>query len=343
MALCPDHHAIVIGINHYPKHRSLDGPINDAKKFHEWLIDKDNGGGVPDNQAHLIISKDDKMNPTPIKNEIDKTLEDIVILMKSVPQKPGCRFYLFFAGHGLGLEQDDTGICMADWFPLLLKGSLSSRNYINTIFDSGMFSEVFCFLDCCRSFLIGATGQDPTVGFALPGSGGRKFLGYATEFKEAAYEAANPDENIPDNLKRGHFTRALLAGLNGGAKDDRGNISVALLKSYIEVQTREIAKENGQRQKAIVLTDMANDVGVSEAPNIFEDVLCQITISTSRKGNILLQNAQTFAPIPADLKAGTTFSISLQPGFYVLLDLSDAASIKRFWIRPGEEVSNVSF
>jgi len=92
------HFALVVGIDHYPRFRSLKGARKDAEDFHAWLIDPD-GGGVPAANVELVLSKEDPVRP--IHDDIDDALEKI-LFFKARGGGGNKRLYLYFSGHGLG-------------------------------------------------------------------------------------------------------------------------------------------------------------------------------------------------------------------------------------------------
>jgi hypothetical protein len=48
-------YAVVVGVNHYKKLQLLEGPINDAISFKDWLVNPD-GGDLPEGNCKLITS-----------------------------------------------------------------------------------------------------------------------------------------------------------------------------------------------------------------------------------------------------------------------------------------------
>jgi len=46
----------VVGVDHYPRFRSLQGAVADATRFHAWLCDAD-GGDLALQHSRLVLSK----------------------------------------------------------------------------------------------------------------------------------------------------------------------------------------------------------------------------------------------------------------------------------------------
>ncbi|MEM7013629.1 MAG: caspase family protein, partial [Verrucomicrobiota bacterium] len=105
-----DHFALVVGIDDYPKFKSLAGAKQDAKDFAKWLADDEMGGGVPNDNLKLILSK---KNPTrPIHDDIDAALDEIFEATDNIRAE---RLYFFFAGHGLARSNFGADLCLATW------------------------------------------------------------------------------------------------------------------------------------------------------------------------------------------------------------------------------------
>ena len=67
-------YALVIGVNDYPKLRSLRGAIADAQAFADWLVDG-MGGTVPKRNVFTVLSTSEPLAPT--GHEINDALESI--------------------------------------------------------------------------------------------------------------------------------------------------------------------------------------------------------------------------------------------------------------------------
>src|SRR5207237_3207944 len=92
-------------------------------------------------------------------------------------------------------------------------------------------------------------------GFSLcPAPAGQtlRFLGYATGLGQLAYE---PLAAVNANAGRGFFTRALLAGLRGGARDETGAVTSVGLATYVQKSVEDLTKDTPVRQKVQVIGD----------------------------------------------------------------------------------------
>lgn len=222
---------LVVGIDHYPRFRSLQGAAADAVAFHAWMCDPD-GGGVAPAHARLITSAPEP--PTPLQDHVD---EQVVELVQAADALGGARrLYVYFSGHGAtctGGASDDVALLLAKWSTTLARLALSSHRYCRALGGLGLFEEIAMFLDCCRTAVVGAVGMPPTFTCTATseGSPARAFIAYATEAGRPAFE--RPQEGV----WYGTFTRRLLAILK---RSPRG-IEAAALKETLERELREDA------------------------------------------------------------------------------------------------------
>ncbi len=241
-------YGLIIGVNDYPKLRSLHGAIADAKAFKEWLI-HGRGGGLPPANVRTILSTSDPLSP--VGNEINDTLEE---LLERANTTGGRRFYFYFSGHGcMGDRASDIALCLANWSELRRRAALSSDAWLDVIVRSGAFDEVAFFLDCCRVWAARAVGLPPSIDFARPverEQATRVFVAYATEIQRPALETSSSDSAE----MRGIFTKVLIEGLCGEAADDYNEgVTAESLKRHLETSVKPQANRLGLRQRAEVL------------------------------------------------------------------------------------------
>src|SRR5262249_60247083 len=65
-------YALVVGINHYPGFRNLNGAIEDAQDFAKWIYEDVDGGGLRQQNCKVVVSQPNPLRP--IKEEFDDTL-----------------------------------------------------------------------------------------------------------------------------------------------------------------------------------------------------------------------------------------------------------------------------
>jgi hypothetical protein len=92
--------------------------------------------------------------------------------------------------------------------------------------DTSAAHEVLLILDCCHSGALGDVGGKRA---------GRTLL-QQTRMREGVtiLAASRPQEDSRETAARGVFTELLLAALQGGAADVRGQVSAAAIYAYIE-------------------------------------------------------------------------------------------------------------
>jgi Protein kinase domain/Caspase domain len=249
---------LVVGVDHYPRFRSLSGAVADATRFHEWLL-APTGGRIDAARARLVVSRPDP--PAPLQDEIDEQLVELLEAARAIGG--GRRFYFHFSGHGAtspDLAGDDVALLLARWSRTLARLALSTDGYRAALGGLGLFEEIAIFLDCCRSTAAGAVGLPPA--FVLPPPAERcatrTFIAYATEAGRSAFE-------VPDGpLWRGVFTHSLLSILR---RAPRG-LSAAQLKRDLE---REVAARGQQPHVVNGLRDDSMFGGPGELPALEED------------------------------------------------------------------------
>ncbi|WP_170319947.1 caspase family protein [Polyangium spumosum] len=306
-------HALVVGVNDYPKLRSLRGAIADAQAFAGWLLDP-GGGGLSARNVRTILSTPDPLSP--LGDEIDDALEAVI---EQARREGGRRFYFYFSGHGCtGDRPHDLALCLADWSELRRRSSLSSDAWLDVIIRSGAFDEVAFFLDCCRVWAVRAVGRPPKIDFDRPVErthAPRVFLAYATEFQRPANEVARTAGEV-----RGVFTEALVEGLRGAALGQGRMVSAASLKRYLEASTEMRARERGLFQRAEVLDGLASEArfGSSTHPAIL-----RISFCGWNKEQMVLYGPGCDEIRRGDASSGP-WELELSPGIYKIAEVASS-------------------
>ncbi len=278
MALEPADFALVIGINHYPKYKSLAGPIEDARRIERWLGNQDTGGGVPDLNLRHVLSEQPagQIRATPVQEDIDDALYYLLDRAKKEHAGQARRFYFYFAGHGLGLDSNEVGLCLPSWSDVFRSNTLMVEPYLRVIQDSGLFKEIFFFLDCCRVRKINAEGHKPNISWPKPAdsTGSVQYLiGFASEYQNVAYEAEMQSTGADESQVRGLFTTALIETLeSAAAARPEGGVTLAQLCSSVNLRTTELAKAIN--------------------PNFNQEPRFRIEFRESEKNKVVLGNVQ---------------------------------------------------
>jgi uncharacterized caspase-like protein len=194
--------ALVVGINAYPS-SPLYGSINDAEAFGSLI--KRNAVPGPNLNFNVYIHKD-----VPTK-------ERLLGLIETLFQGDDQVALFYFSGHGF-VNPVDTYLVTPD--ATRLNAGVSMTELMTLANESKAKNRVI-ILDCCHA---GAAGVAPVSGSAGTLLNNGVTILSASRANEKAMEAGG----------HGIFTNLLLAALNGGAADIRGNITPGSIYAYID-------------------------------------------------------------------------------------------------------------
>ena len=341
----PTHYALVIGINDYPQYgsngRSLKGAIRDATRVADWLRDKNIGGGLPDKNCRMVVSTGNPL--APLHADIDAALQYIWTESRKTG---GDRFYFYFSGHGLSAQPENIALCLANWSSDRRHAALSSQSYLEFLKQCTPFKEVVVFLDCCRVRQGGVIGRTTELGCAVPVDGAgskRTFIAYATEFENAAFEAAAAGQpavgqDPPLDEVRGHFTEALISALRGAAAQPAGGVTAEALKKYLEAEVPRIAAASNHKQIPQVPSDLPLGTVFGSAKPVAN---CEIRFSPGRVGRIKLEDGELTLMREDDASTGP-WQLALKPGLYSLTEVATGTALN-FRFRPTGASDNVTF
>lgn len=224
-------HAILVAIAKYRDHShypDLEGPLNDYKRFHGWLVDK-NGGDVPQENIHFVVTNENLAklpNPRP-GNAADVAWEPskkaFTTALEKLIQDPdsgeyvvreGARLYMYFAGHGF--SSDSESMQSAALVPADVFGSqmddIPGTVYMEGIRKMALYSEIVLIMDCCRTLMRTGT-YSPNIFRANTSDNQenvRVLSAYAVPKDGSAQERVLPDAgNVPVGLLTHSFLRAL--------------------------------------------------------------------------------------------------------------------------------------
>lgn len=288
---------LVVGVDHYPHFRPLQGAIVDAKNFHAWMCDE-GGGGVEPQHARLILST---LEPaTPIHSQIDATFGELIAAADVVGG--GRRLYFYFSGHGatcFGGPGDDVALLLATWSRSFARLALSSKAYKGELATIGLFEEIVILLDCCRTTAERVVGLPPTMTPAIMSTPlpTREFVAYATEAGRSAFEVRD------DQLWQGVFTRHLTSILRRSVH----GITASDLKDTLE---REIASTG---QQAHVINELREGSTFGH-----RGTLPQLEISFKRAAGHVRLCDGSFRIVAEHDVSSKPWQLSLEAGLYKL-------------------------
>lgn len=233
--------AVVIGISRYRWLRSLDGPVRDAEKVRDWLLDC---AAVPEGQLEFVVTEEDSEKPT--ASRIHDAITRVVSLARHAEAG---RLYVYFAGHGLTASISHLLLLAANADRDNLGRGIDTQKYHEALGSLPLFPEQLFFYDSCRYYDGRALGQGPewTMGEPDPPRGLTRMIFYATAFRDFANERPVQSE------KRGLFTVALLEGLAGYAAtsaEGEYRVTAAGLGRFVRSRLETLANAEGLRQDA---------------------------------------------------------------------------------------------
>jgi hypothetical protein len=230
-----DHHAIVVGVTHYPslggpgeEPPHLKGPENDADDVLAWLTSK-SGGDVPRANITLIKSSDfaqaapniDK----PTRDQIDEAFAKLYDLSRDKCR----RLYIYMSGHGFSPKRNHGCLIAANATSTMMWHVYPS-GWLEALQESAHFDEFVLWMDCCmnRFTLLSAT-VPPTLAGSRRIPAGPTFIAFAAQRPLKAVEREFPE----DKKVHGVFTRTLLEGLRGAAADRYGMVTGRSLADWL--------------------------------------------------------------------------------------------------------------
>jgi hypothetical protein len=223
----PNDHAIVVGINHYrPLFPPLQGCINDAELFRDWLVSPTGGGLNPCN-VQLLVSRappnpNDDAAWQPVRDTICTRLIRFRNRFSETGQRVGRRLYLFYAGHGVAVPQRpaDAGLVLSNSELPQPIYALPGRQIIEAMQRDRTFDELVVFMDCCREVRgpVDARSVDPSED-PEHRRGANHCCGLAAGWNASTSERMldHPLDPNRGKLLQGVFTHALLKVLSSAA------------------------------------------------------------------------------------------------------------------------------
>ncbi|MCG5511953.1 caspase family protein [Ectothiorhodospira shaposhnikovii] len=327
----PGDYAIVVGIDAYPRYgangRHLRGAVRDAKRFYQWLLNQDTGGGLDSDNCRLITSEQNPMALT--QTTVDLALDDLWARARNAGG--GRRFYFFFSGHGQSVVGSDAttydqSFCLPQWSQTMPHAALNADSYPRVVQTCMPFREIVMFLDCCRVPAIKVRAMNSSVGCHAPLEGFEQvecMAYFAAEPMRRAFEGSVQTEDDQATDVHGFFSTALMEALQKGSSRPGGGIGAEALWQYLEYRVPQLADENGRRQipqrvplrfSDTVVFGAAGQATAPEAENF------EIRFSAARQGPVRLFDASA-----TEMRAGNpseaSWRVRLEPGeTYLLID-----------------------
>jgi uncharacterized caspase-like protein len=330
------HFGIAIGVNTYPSFTHLQHAKKDAEDFYAWMVDASGGGIDPQSgQAFLIrADKEDFTDP----QDATPTLREVTTAMRKIHQTlneklqaeparwPESRIYFYIAGHGIAPTTTDSALLLANATRDELGQNIPCAKYLDFYETTQLFHEVLIFADCCREVLDGAVSTGPPF-TAVPGHRGevKWMLALATQFRDRAYEPV--EKTIPLDEQRGYFTRAVLEGLRGHARDSRtGALTSELLAKYVRQRVQDLTRHHVYPQMPKFRGDQGEPIvfhAGNGAPRITHTVT--ITPPPGFTGRLDLRDSE-LRPVNASESGVSAWKLNLSPGLYQVFPAGESTS-----------------
>lgn len=263
--------ALLVGIDTYDHFNSLGGCVNDVRRLQPLLAKHENGDPNFDCVVRDTATR-------------DSLIEDVRACVA-----PGADLaLLYFAGHGSD-DASDVALCTRD-------GTSTSpglpMSQIMTEIQNSPVAEVIIVLDCCFS---GAAGQVPQLGS----------VGSMIRSGVSILAASRGDQTSAETIDGGAFTTSLVAGLDGGAADVVGKITVAGLYAYLT----ELFGPWDQRPTFKANVDRLHDVRKCKPAVPLDEIRKLKTIFSTVDGDLPLDPSYEETAEPRDPDHEATFAL----------------------------------
>lgn len=311
-------HALVVGIKHYRAPFShLDGALNDARYFSEWL--QNGGGGVQHGNVQELLS--DSSSSKPVKRMVESALTPFIgeFIQRRVSGK---RLYLYFSGHGVEpidiLEDINVLVLMANAEHSRYDGrSVAPLRAARFFQKCAIFDEVVMFADCCRTANLDCIEAAFTFEKFLTElkkyTTGKLLYGFATGHGQDAHEGNLPDNNGNGAVPRGVFTYALLEALRCAADPSNPTrVTGASLSDYLRYSLLKLNYRGVPR----VLGDLDIDLG----PVLVPTVSVAISVSGPPRPIEVRHGMNLLVPMksPVVQRGPSAYSVDLPRGMYLI-------------------------
>jgi hypothetical protein len=248
--LAAQDHAILVAISKYrddSRYPDLEGPLNDYKSFHDWLLDQ-NGGDVPKENIHFVVTNGELAsmpNPRPKEAadlEWEPSKKAFIKKMEKVIQdptgayvtRPDARLYMYFAGHGFSSDWESlqsAALVPADVFGSQMD-DIPGTVYMEGIRKMALYGEIVLIMDCCRTLMrTGTYSMNVFRPFSSDGQDNVSVLSaYAVPKDGSAQERSLPEA---DGKPVGLLTHSFLRALKEVPPDILGQVSDNAIDQYL--------------------------------------------------------------------------------------------------------------
>ncbi|HYC38938.1 MAG TPA: tetratricopeptide repeat protein [Chitinophagaceae bacterium] len=238
----PQSFAMILGISQYKYIRPLTYADKDAELFRDYLRSP-GGGRIPDANIYCLLNEEAKAANFWVKG---------MSWLKSKQLKNGDRLFIYLAGHGDAIDQDEYFFLTYDCNPAgdknnyIVTGNIQLYNLKSRIADlSEKGVEVIFVMDACRTNELpgGREGQQ-----ALNAAISEKKAGEIIMLATGAGQESLEDASIGNG--HGLFTYYLVDGLTGLADSTADNqVSLGEIQLYVDKNVPAIARERFKKNQ----------------------------------------------------------------------------------------------
>jgi hypothetical protein len=213
------------------------------------------GGQVPQENITTLISSSyfnlnefNRLLARPTTEDVNSSFDRLIEQGETLGSdigRLGRRLYIYLAGHGFGIDIENTALLMANASRSRTGYHIPGRPYANWFRLSALFKEVVLFMDCCRDdYRRAPLHMPPWVEVRHPDAAlVHFFYGFATRWSRKAREVAGSDGRF-----RGVFTTALLAALENSEPDAQGRVTGSTVANYIYNYLPHLVPENERQE-----------------------------------------------------------------------------------------------
>jgi tetratricopeptide (TPR) repeat protein len=284
----PQTFAMILGISTYKYIRPLTYADKDAELFRDYL--KSSGGGkLPDVNIYCLLNEEAKAANFWVKG---------MAWLKAKQLKKGDRLFIYLAGHGDAIDQDEYFFLTYDCNPAgdknnyIVTGNIQLFNLKSRIADmSDRGVEVIFVMDACRSNELpgGKEGQQ-----ALNAAISEKKAGEIIMLATGAGQESLEDASI--GTGHGLFTYYLVDGLSGLA-DSTGdnNVNLGEIQLYVDKNVPSIAQQRFKRkQTPFICCNENNEKIIATVDVDYKNQWIKTKQLQSRSGNSFSPRSKEF-------------------------------------------------
>ena len=238
----PQTYALIIGISNYKFIRPLSYADKDAELFRDFMKSP-GGGNLKDENIFCLLNEEAKAANFWVKG---------MAWLKAKKLSPGDRLFIYLAGHGDAIDEDEFFFLTYDCNPAgdknnyIVTGNIQLYNLKSRIASyTGNGVDVFFIMDACRTNELpgGKEGQQ-----ALNAAISEKRAGEVIMLATGAGQESLEDPSIGSG--HGLFTYYLIDGLSGMADSSRDNkITLNELQRYVDNYVPTVAQEKFKRKQ----------------------------------------------------------------------------------------------